>query len=87
MILFEVGPALILKMNLIAGLPIKIKKIKNKILTKSHGDEVTDFYDIEIPKVDSNHDCLAVISFDLLSIKMETIIQKYIKLLDILFTT
>ena len=56
-------------------------------MTKSHGDEVTDFYDIEILKVDSNHDCLAVISFDLLSVKMETIIQKYIKLLDILFTT
>ena len=27
---------------------------------KSHGDEVTDFYDKKIPKVDSNHTCLAV---------------------------
>ena len=27
--------------------------LKTKI--KSHGDEVTDFYDKEIPKVDSNH--------------------------------
>ena len=36
--------------------------MKTKI--KSHGDEVTDFYDKEIPKVDSNYICLAVISFD-----------------------
>ena len=27
-------------------------------------DEVTDFYDKKIPKVDSNHTCLAVISLD-----------------------
>ena len=33
-----------------------------KIKIKSHGDEVTDFYYKEIPKVDSNHTCLAVIS-------------------------
>ena len=31
---------------------------------KSHGDEVTNFYDKEIPKVDSNHTCSAVISLD-----------------------
>ena len=31
---------------------------------KSYGDEFTDFYDREIPKVDSNHSCLAVISLD-----------------------
>ena len=31
---------------------------------KSHGDEVTDFYDKKISKVDSNHTCLAVISLD-----------------------
>ena len=36
--------------------------LKTKI--KSHGDEVTDFYDKKIPKVDSNHTCLAVISLD-----------------------
>ena len=36
--------------------------MKTKI--KSHGDEVTDFYDKKIPKVDSNHTCLAVISLD-----------------------
>ena len=31
---------------------------------KSHGDEVTDFYDKDIPKEDSNHTCVAVISLD-----------------------
>ena len=36
--------------------------LKTKI--KSHGDEVTDFYSYEIPKVDSNHIFLAVISLD-----------------------
>ena len=36
--------------------------LKTKI--KSHGDEVTDFYDKKIPKLDSNHTCLAVISLD-----------------------
>ena len=32
-----------------------------KAKIKSHGDEVTDFYD---KKLDSNHTCLAVISLD-----------------------
>ena len=36
--------------------------MKTKI--KPHCDEVTDFYDKEIPKMDSNHTCLAVISLD-----------------------
>ena len=36
--------------------------MKTKI--KSHGDEVTDFYDRKIPKVDSNHTCFIVISLD-----------------------
>ena len=35
-----------------------------KTKKKSHGDEVTDFYIKKIPKVDSNHTCLAVISLD-----------------------
>ena len=35
---------------------------KTKI--KSHDDKVTDFYDKEIPKVDSNHTCLAVINLE-----------------------
>ena len=38
------------------------KFLKTKI--KSRGDEVTDFYDKKIPKVASNHSCLAVISLD-----------------------
>ena len=36
--------------------------LKNKI--KSHGNKVTDFYNKKIPKLDSNHTCLAVISLD-----------------------
>ena len=39
---------------------------KNYLKTKiqSNGDEVTDFYDKKIPRLDSNHTCLAVISLD-----------------------
>ena len=36
--------------------------LKTKI--KSHSDEITDFYNKKIPKADSNHTCLAVISLD-----------------------
>ena len=36
--------------------------LKTKI--KSHGDDVTEFYDEEIPKMDSTHTCLTVISLD-----------------------
>ena len=35
-----------------------------KIKIKSHGDEVTNFCDKEILKVDSDHTCLAVNSLD-----------------------
>ena len=38
------------------------KILKAKI--KSYSDDFTDFYEKEIPKVDSNHTCLAVIGFD-----------------------
>ena len=38
--------------------------LKTKIKSQSHGVEVTDFYDKEICKVDSNNFCLAVISLD-----------------------
>ena len=51
-----------IKKILIANLSVIKKNLKNKI--KSPRDEVTDFYDKEIPKVDSNHTCLAVISLD-----------------------
>ena len=43
------------------------KPVYNKNLSKtkkSYGHEVTDFYDKEIPKMDSNDTCLAVISLD-----------------------
>ena len=36
--------------------------LKTKI--KSHGDEVTDFYDKKTPKLDSSHTCLAAINLD-----------------------
>ena len=43
--------------------PVYNKEVlKTKI--KCQGDEVTDFYDKKIPKLDSNHTCLAVISLD-----------------------
>ena len=35
-----------------------------KTKMKSHGDELTDFYDKQIPKVNSSHTCLAVIRLD-----------------------
>ena len=35
-----------------------------KIKIKSNCDEVTDFCDKKIPKVDSNYTCLAIISLD-----------------------
>ena len=36
--------------------------LKTKI--QSHGDEVTDFYNKEIPKGDFNHTCLAAVTLD-----------------------
>ena len=35
-----------------------------KTIIKSHDDEATDFSNKKIPKVESNHTCLAVISLD-----------------------
>ena len=58
--------------------PICNKKLL-KTKKKSHGDEVTDFYNKEIPKVDSNNACLSVISLGylvLFSKKIKTIIRK-----------
>ena len=43
--------------------------LKTKI--KYHGDEVTDFYNKEVPKVDSNHTRLAVISLDFVLKKVD----------------
>ena len=47
------------------SVPVYIKEL-SKAKKKSHGDEVTDFYDKKIPKMDCNHTCLVVISFDFL---------------------
>ena len=47
-----------------------------KTIIECYGDEVTDFYDKEISKVDSNHTCLGVISLDSALKKMGAIIHK-----------
>ena len=47
-----------------------------KIKVESYGDEVTDVYDKEIPKMDSNHTCLAVISLDSALQKDENYLDK-----------
>ena len=49
---------------------------KNYLKTKIYGEEVTDFYDKKIPKLDSINTCLAVISLDSASRKMTIIISK-----------
>ena len=48
-------------MLIIALLLAESAKVRPLTKIKSHGDEVTDFYDKEIPKVDSNHTCSAII--------------------------
>ena len=48
--------------ELMASLSNNKTFLKTKI--KSPGDKVRDFYDKKIPKVDSNHSCLGVISLD-----------------------
>ena len=40
------------------------KKIFLKTKMKSHGGEITDFYDKKIHKLDSSHTCLTVTSLD-----------------------
>ena len=47
-----------------------------KTKVESYGDEVTDVYDKEIPKMDSNHTCLAVISLDSALQKDENYLDK-----------
>ena len=42
----------------------KYNTVWDKVKIKFHGDEVTDFQDKKIPKVDFNCTCLAVISLD-----------------------
>ena len=55
------------------------KNIFLKAKTKSHGNEVADFYNREIPKVDSKRTCLSVISLESALKKYENIICKYLK--------
>ena len=50
-----------------------------KIKIKSHGDEVTDFSDKEISKVDSNVTCLAVITLDSALKKDDKYLQVFLK--------
>ena len=52
----------ILKKSLIANLSTIKNILKTKI--KSYEDEATEFHANEIPKVGSNHTCLAVVSLD-----------------------
>ena len=62
---------LISKKNLIASL---------SIIIRSHGDEVTDFYDKKFPKLYlsyHNHTCLPVISLDSALKDMTVIIRKF----------
>ena len=49
--------------------------LKTKI--KSHGHKVTDFYDKKIPKLDSNHTCLAIITLDSALKKKIVVVCKY----------
>ena len=65
--------------------------MKTKI--ESCGEEVTDFYDKRVPKVESNHTCLAVISLDsamnkdrnyYLQVFLNAFIIHLLRLLDIL---
>ena len=52
------------KKNWITSLSTIFNKEYLKTKRKAHGDEVTDFYNKEIPNVDSNHTCLEIISLD-----------------------
>ena len=47
------------------------RKEFSKTKIKSDGDEVTGFYDKKIPKVDSYHTCLAVITLDSAALKRD----------------
>ena len=62
-ILFAIKSALFDIKQVFGSEPVYNKTIL-KTNIKSYNDEVTDFYDKEIPEVDSNHTCLEVISLD-----------------------
>ena len=73
-ILFRIKSALILKKEFDSEPVYNIEFWKTKI--KFCGDQVTDFYDKKIPKIDSNLTCLAVISLDSALKKDKNIIHK-----------
>ena len=59
---FGIESATVLKKNLISNL--SSTKLFWNSENKPYGDESTNIHDKELPKVDSNYTCLAVISFD-----------------------
>ena len=60
--------------------PVYNKEYFQNTKAKSHGKEVTDFYDKQVPKVDSNHTCLAVMSLEFVLKKDENYYpQVYLK--------
>ena len=63
--------------KLIVNLSISKNFLKTKI--NSLGDQVTYFYHKKIPKVESNHTCLAVIKLDSALKKIRVIIHKIFK--------
>ena len=74
---------LLQKFNLIVNLSIINKILKTKI--RFHDNEVTDFYNKEIPRADSNYTCLVVISLNSALKKDEDyhqVFQKEFKYID-----
>ena len=69
--MFWINSDLILKSNLTTSL----STIKKTWKLKENLDEVTDFYNTEILKVDSNHTCLAVIILDFVLRKIQKLLS------------
>ena len=61
LILFGIKSAQILKRNLIVNY-LQEKLLITKV--KSYGDEATDFHNKEMPKINSDYTCSAVINVD-----------------------
>ena len=61
-ILFGIKSGTDVKREFDSKLVYNTNYLKTKI--KSHCDEVTDFYDKKISKLDSNHTCIAAVSLD-----------------------
>ena len=67
--------------DIVDKLVVNLSILKNFLKTKinSLGDQVTYFYHKKIPKVESNHTCLAVIRLDSALKKIRVIIHKIFK--------